>query len=302
MKEAAELTMEDWQKDLSNLGEDEGFFEQLGQQHSALYIERGKTLIITFENLDHVFERGENRMPWGYAFVRDRNFSMLGMMAHDWTWYRDGAVFDFFDDLRDTGFFSRFDKVVFYGASMGAYAAAAFSAAAPGCDVILISPQATLDRSIASWETRYRKGWVRNWSGRYAYAPEMIRQANSVSMFYDPHAQLDAMHASLFQAPNIRKYPCRFMGHRIASLWQKLEILQPVIDESIAGTLSTERFHELLERRKFNGRYQRELLARLKERGRPLLVARLCEYVLNMRGAPHFRSELAAAQRAMGQQ
>ncbi len=73
-------------------------------------------------------------MPWGYGFVEAHGWSMLGMMAHDWTWYRDAAVWDFFDRLRDEGFFKQFDKVVFYGASMGAYAASVFSSAAPGAD------------------------------------------------------------------------------------------------------------------------------------------------------------------------
>ena len=44
------------------------------------------------------------------------------------------------DELRDSGFFARFRRVIFYGASMGGYAAAAFSSAAPGATVILISP------------------------------------------------------------------------------------------------------------------------------------------------------------------
>jgi len=34
-------------------------------------------------------------------------------------------VHDFFDELRDSGFFERFKQVVFYGASMGGYAAVA---------------------------------------------------------------------------------------------------------------------------------------------------------------------------------
>ena len=297
---AGEMSFGDWQQNLANLGAEEGFFDRLGAQHSALYIERGRTLIVTFENLDHVYERGVGRLPWGHAYVRDRDWSMLGLMAHDWTWYRDAAVFDFFDNLRDTGFFSRFERVVFYGASMGAYAAAVFSAACPGADVIAISPQATLDRDIASWETRYRKGWVRDWTGRYAYAPEQVSAARRFSMFWDPHAQLDAMHASLFRSPNVARFRCRFMGHRIASLWQGLGILQPIIDGCVDGSLDKARFHALIAARKQSGRYQRELLAQVKARGKPRLAAQVCEYVLARRRAPHFRAELRAARAQIG--
>lgn len=295
LADPADMSFDQWRAHLHALGADEGFYEELGTQHTALYLERGRTLIVTFENLDHVYERGVGRLPWGHAYVRDRDYSMLGLMAHDWTWYRDDAVFDFFDNLRDTGFFSRFERVVFYGASMGAYAAAAFCSACPGADVIAISPQATLDRDIASWETRYRKGWVRDWTGRYAYGPDELRAARRFYMFWDPHAQLDAMHASLYRGDNVARFRCRFMGHRIASLWQNLGILRPIIDGCIDGTLDRARFHALIAARKDSGRYQRELLGQVKARGKPRLAAALCEYVLDKRRAPHFRAELKAA-------
>lgn len=118
-----EVSKGDWRAELARVGEQRGFYEEIGAEHTGLFV-RGegagaKTLIVTFENLDHVFEGTDDRMPWGYDFVTSRGWSMLGMMAHGWTWYRDEHVFDFFDRLRAVGFFERFDNVVFYGASMG---------------------------------------------------------------------------------------------------------------------------------------------------------------------------------------
>lgn len=236
----------DWRQNLAKMGEEKGFFRALGHEHSALFVEGGDTLIVTFENLDHVYERTEDRLPWGYGFVTKRGWSMLGLMAHDWTWYRDEAVYDFFDELRDTGFFNRFKKVVFYGASMGAYAAAAFSAAAPGATVILISPQATLDREKASWEYRYLKAWRRNFKDRYGYAPDYVTAAENAYVFYDPRMPQDAMHATLFDSPNITKFPCRFLGHRMASLWVQMGILTPIIEGCVAGTLTRPEFYKMM--------------------------------------------------------
>jgi len=139
------------------------------------------------------------------------------MMAHDWTWYRDEDVIAFFNRLQRDKFFDQFDTVVFYGASMGAYAACAFSAACPGATVVAISPQATLDRDVTSWETRYHKAWKRNYNNDFGYAPDMVAKAKDVFIFYDPLEPPDAMHAALFRGDNITKLKCRFQGHRIAS-------------------------------------------------------------------------------------
>ena len=290
-----ETSPEAWHANLEKIGARDGFFRSLGRQHSALYVERGDTLIVTFENLDHVYERGIDRMPWGHSFVEANGWSMLGMMAHDWTWYRDDDVHDFFDELRDTGFFQQFQRVIFYGASMGAYAAAAFSAASPGATVILISPQATLSREVAPWETRYRKAWRRDFSTRYGYAPDMVGNAQRVFLFYDPLAPLDGMHAALFSGPNVSKLRCRYFGHRIASTWVRLGILKPTIQNCVDGTLTPAAFYTSLRKRRDDMKYQRAMLARLQEANRPELVVRLCEAILARRGAPRFRQAMKAA-------
>lgn len=285
----------DWRNSLRQLGQERGFFEDLGEQHSALFVEGGDTLIVTFENLDHVYKFTDDRMPWGYGFVTGRGWSMLGLMAHDWTWYRDEAVFDFFDRLRDEGFFKRFKKVVFYGASMGGYAAAAFSSAAPGSTVILISPQATLCRETAPWEYRYLKAWRRNFNTRYGYAPDYLGAAKDAYLFFDPRMPQDAMHATLFHGDNLTKFRCRFFGHRMASLWLQMGVLKDVIDGCVEGTLTRARFYALMRNRRQSGRYMREFLDVLEAKDNPRRIAYFCEALLNRRRGPRFRQALKQA-------
>lgn len=282
---------------LVRLGEQEGFYRRLGDKHSALFSQRGDTLVVTFENLDHVFDQTADRLPWGYAFTKSKNWSLLGLMAHEWSWYRDDAVLKFFQELAASGFFDQFKRVIFYGASMGAYAACAFSSAVPGADVVAISPQATLDREIASWETRYHKAWRRDFSGPFGYAPDEVATARRVVLFYDPAAPLDAMHAALFRGDNIQKIRCRHMGHRIMSLWVAMGVLKPVVEEVMQDDIDVVALYRLMRARHDTPRYQKEMLERLQKAGRDALVVRWCEAVLSRRRGPKFRAALRDAQR-----
>jgi pimeloyl-ACP methyl ester carboxylesterase len=284
-----------WRHDLAELGEENGFYRELGPDHTALYVQSGDTLVVTFENLDHVFSHGTTRLPWGFHFIQSHGWSILGMMAHDWTWYRDEAVFDFFDALRDEGFFAQFKRVIFYGASMGGYAAAAFSAAAPGATVIVISPQATLDPERTPWETRYAKARHRDFNSRYGFGPASLASAEQVYLMWDPLARLDDRHAALFADPRIIRLKCRLLGHRIASAMQGMGILKKVVEKSIEGTLTDLEFYQLLRARRGYARYLRELMVRLEKRGKTYLVALLCTHYLATRRGPKFRKALRTA-------
>jgi len=174
-----------------DLAGENGFFTDCGD-HSFLFVPRGDVLVVTFDNLDIAMTKRDDRRPWGFGFIESQGWSMLGVMANGWTWFREEAVEREFDRLREEGFFARFRRVVFYGASMGGYAAAAFSAAAPGSVVFAISPQSTLDKSVVPWEKRYRKAWGRDFSGPYGDAAEASRAAREVHLMYDPYVAPDA--------------------------------------------------------------------------------------------------------------
>ncbi|MEM9582371.1 MAG: phosphoadenosine phosphosulfate reductase [Pseudomonadota bacterium] len=289
-----DMSKDEWDRELHAMGEKYGFYEKIGADHSALFVRAGKTLIVTFENLDHVYEHG-NRLPWGFGFVQKQGWSILGMMAHDWSWYRDEDVYAFFDRLKAEKFFDQFDHVVFYGASMGGYGACAFSAACPGASVVAISPQATLDRDLCSWEKRYQVAWIRDFSGDYGYAPDMTQAAEQVFILYDPLEPPDAMHAALFQGNNVTKLKCRFQGHRIASGLIQMGILQPIVSGCVDGTLTRSEFYKLLRARRSFRRYLRELLHKIDDQKHPLMVARLAEFVLAQGNGPVFRRKLNAA-------
>ncbi|HSF63456.1 MAG TPA: hypothetical protein VLA78_03655, partial [Paracoccaceae bacterium] len=283
----------DWPALAAQLAGPAGFFRARGA-HSFLFVPRGDTLVVTFDNLDIALGKRADRRPWGHAFIEKQGWSMLGVMAEGWTWYRDPWVPAQFESLVAEGFFARFDRVVFYGASMGGYAACAFAAAVPGAEVVAISPQSTLDRATVPWETRYRTAWARDFSGPYGDAAEASRAARRVTLLYDPYEALDAGHADRFDGPNVVKLRAPLMGHRLGSSLQQMGILSAVTLGALGGTLTEAEFYRLIRARRSFPRYQRELFRRAVARGHLDLARRLGRWVLTRGDNRAIRKAMAA--------
>jgi pimeloyl-ACP methyl ester carboxylesterase len=270
-----------WDDIAMRLAGDDGFYRPGPEGHSFLFMPRSDdTLVVTFDNLDITMNKRDDRRPWGYSFIKEQGWSMLGVLAGGWTWYRNPWVSEQFDELRDSGFFNRFKRVVFYGASMGGYAACAFSAAAPGADVVAISPQSTLDKSIVPWETRYKVAWDRDFSGTYGDAAHASAAANKVYILYDPYEPLDSGHVARFENDNVERLRAPLLGHRLGSSLNQMGILSPIILGALSGTLTSQDYYQMLRTRKTFPRYQRELFSRAVDKGHKQLAKNLGEYIL----------------------
>ncbi|MBY6139350.1 hypothetical protein KUV26_07890 [Leisingera daeponensis] len=278
----------EWSAVARQLAGKEGFFDEL-EEHSFLYMPRGGTLVVTFDNLDIAMTKRDDRRPWGFSFIEAQGWSMLGVMANGWTWFRHQEVARKFEELRDSGFFAQFSRVVFYGASMGGYAAAAFAAAAPGSTVFAISPQSTLDKAVVPWEMRYKKVWDRDFSGPFGDAALASQAAGDVHIMFDPYVAPDAAHAARFTGANVTFWRCPLLGHRLGSSLQQMGVLQEVARGAISGELTPHRFHRLLRKRHGFPRFQRELASLALDRGHPGLAKQVCAYILRQRDDRFFR-------------
>lgn len=278
----------EWSRVARQLAGKEGFFDEL-EEHSFLFMPRGGTLVVTFDNLDIAMTKRDDRRPWGFSFIEAQGWSMLGVMANGWTWFRHQEVVRKFEALRDSGFFEQFSRVVFYGASMGGYAAAAYAAAAPGATVFAISPQSTLDKTLVPWEMRYKKAWDRDFSGPFGDAALTSQAAGDVHIMFDPFVAPDAAHAARFTGANVTFWRCPLLGHRLGSSLQQMGILQEIARGAIAGDLTPQQFHRLLRKRHSFPRFQRELANLALERGHPRLAQRVCDYILRQRDDRFFR-------------
>lgn len=286
---------EAWLEKVEEAAGEDGYVERLGARHTAIFIEDKPTLLVTFETHERIAALSRKAQPLGWEMARALGWSHLCLVSDGETWFRDKAVYGYFDRLVDDGFFEDFDQVVFYGAGSCGYAAAAFSVAAPGAKVVALSPQATLDPRVAEWDDRFRHMRRTSFSDRYGYAPDMLDAAADAFILYDPEDDLDAMHAALFARPNTTLFRMRFMGPDLEAGLIRLQILFRILAQVSAGKLDRAALAALYRARRGDGGYQFTLLQRLKADARPYLTVLLARKVLEQRNARPFRKAMDAA-------
>lgn len=291
-KAMRDLSDSDWLHHIEELGDLEGYYEPLGDDHSVLFADRGPVLLVSFEIRAAIRARSEEQLPLGFTLAEASGHSSLTIIGHDESWFRDPTVYAYFDRLVDEAFFEDFDRVVFYGAGSCGYAAAAYSVAAPGATVIMLAPQATLDARLTAWDDRFRRRRRQNFTDRYGFAPDMLDGAGAAYVIYDPLIAEDAMHAALMARPHVTLLPCRNLGSTPETALAEIDAVEPMLAQACAGTFTATAFWRLWRGRRNATRYLRRLAGYLDSSGRPWLEAILCRNVVARLGGPRFRSRL----------
>ncbi|MGB5558417.1 MAG: phosphoadenosine phosphosulfate reductase [Paracoccaceae bacterium] len=299
---ANNLSDEDWLERMEDVTDDLGFFEPLGPDHSALFVDKSRQLLVTFEVVQSARNRSDNDVPLGWEMAERHGWSQLCILAHSETWFRHRAVYMFFDRLIDDGFFDEYDRIVFHGSGSCGYAAAAYSVAAPGATVIALQPQATLDPRVTEWDSRFDHMRRVSFTDRYGYAPDMLDAAERAFVLYDPEETADAMHAALFTRQNVMKLRCRYLDGEIEAFLRRMQILQPLLVKAMDGSLTEADFYRLFRERRTYLPYLRRLLSAVDDMQRPYLTGLLCRSVLVGMNTPRFRRQLDRAEHELAEQ
>jgi hypothetical protein len=293
----AEADLSAWLARMARAGREGGYFHALGARHWALFRDDGPVLLVTFERLETF---GDNAsaglpagLPAGMALAQEEGWSCLSLVASGETWFRDPAIFAFVDRLVQEAFFEGFDRVLFYGAAMGAYAACAYSVAAPGAVVLAVQPVATLDPARAGWDQRHRRQRRIGFTGRYGYAPDMADAASQVWLLHDPRDPMDAMHAALFVRPHVHLLGCPHLGPGLDRSLAEMGLLAPLIHLAGEGHLSPALFHRLYRQRRHHAPYLRRLMAATDAARRPFLSAMVARHAMATVPTGPFRRRLA---------
>ncbi|WP_147124593.1 phosphoadenosine phosphosulfate reductase [Shimia ponticola] len=292
LPDLSDLNRDDWGRGLQQTVETDGSWSDLTTGHTVLSHSDGNTLFVTFEFIEDIRSSRDNALPLGVALAQHDDCACLTILAETRAWFRDPALYAYFDALVDEDFFADFDSVVFYGEGMCGYAAAAFSVAAPGATVVLIAPQATLDPRVAEWDHRFQAMRRLSFTDRYGFAPEMIEGAESVFVLYDPEEELDAMHTALFTRPHVDKFRCRFLGKDIASALEDMKLLEKTLLLAGSGDLSVPTFARLYRARRDYAPYLRSLLTQVEDNDRVGLIAMIVRNVLPRKGMPRMKKAM----------
>lgn len=294
----AGLSKPEWLDAVAQVVGSSGHFVRLGQRHFASFLHQSDTLLVTFETLQGIEVLCPYQQPLGWQLARAQGWSHLCIMSDGDTWFRDQAVYRYFDKLSDDGVFDAFDKVLFYGAGPCAYGATAYSIAAPGASVLAIQPQATLDPRVAEWDDRFTDMRRLDFTSRYGFGPEMLDAAHDAHILYDPSETLDAMHAALYTRPHVHKQRVRFMGNAIQTDILEMELYCEMLVCLAAGTLDALKWARLLRARRDHQPYLRNLLAAVEAHEKPQLAHWLIQNVETRLAEPVNRRGMAPLQSA----
>ena len=281
-----------WIAKMEALTEETGHFHTLGTRHFNFFADEGPVLLVSFDTVDAILARPD-QMPLAHAHATARGWSHVCVIAEGETWFRDPAVYAYFDRLVDETFLEEFDNVLFYGAGMGGYAACAYAVSAPGAQVLAINPRATLDPVQAGGDRRNMAARRLNFTDRYGYAPDMLEGAAQVTVIHDPTIPAEAMQAALFRAPYITRLSARHLGEDGETGFAHMGSLPDMLDAAMAGQLTPGLFAKLWRKRRAYAPYLRALLNKAEAAGRPGHEAMICRSVTRRLRAPRFAKRLA---------
>ena len=255
---SAATTAEDWLERMAGIGRAGGWFKPIANDHQALFLDNGRSLLVTFDTHRAAFER-PRKLPVGMDLADECDWSHLCILARKHPWFRSDAVYALFDKLIDEGFFDGFDRVLFYGGGPLGYAAGAFAVAAPGARVLLLNPIATQSPTVAGWDDRHREAKRMDFTSRYGFAPDMVEGACQVTVISDPCQKMDAMHAGLFVGPHVQHFSARRGGGDLEAQFSRMGVLNHLIAAAMEGGLTLQRFASLWRGRREDGTYLRHL-------------------------------------------
>ncbi|MEO9575374.1 MAG: hypothetical protein ABJ263_04485 [Tateyamaria sp.] len=247
-------------------------------EHGNLWFEyRSPTLFVTFDNLA-TLDDPYPRMPWMYERVEMLGYSILGVQSFSKDWFRQPTSSEQIAALARDGFFSRFDRIVFMGASMGAFGALNFAPFVPGAWVLAFSPQSTMNQKIAPFERRFKYAVKRsNWEEMpFLDAAAAVPYIPKIAMLYDPLEREDIRHAARLDGPNVQRLPVAGSTHQAIRLVVKSDALPQMMREfAETGRLGGE-FRQNMQARKQVRSWRRAIVQQLENRNHPKLLLEVC--------------------------
>ncbi len=234
----------------------------------AWFQKRSDVLLVSFDNLNSIGEYAPAQ-PWLLSLSHRLDLSILGIMASQKDWYRNADTAVLIRALRDEGLFAGFRRVLFIGASMGGFAALAYSSLVPGAAVLAFSPQSSLSRRVVPFEKRYHYAQRRfDWkTPEFLDAAACVDPAAQIFLAYDPFVAEDRAHAKRFTGANVTQIRLSHMGHRAIRHVKEAGALFKLIGDIAQDRFDPAEIGRTLRPRRDSPKWRRELFAEADRRG-----------------------------------
>jgi len=242
---------------------------------------RSDVLVVSFDNLA-TLDSPYPRLPWLHARTDELGYSLLGVQSHAKDWFRQEAAPIMIRTLVDQGFFDKFSRIIFTGASMGGFAALNFAPLVAGATVLALSPQSTMDRRIAPFEQRFP--WaVKNtdWeTPSFLDAAAAVPYLPAATVIFDPFVPQDKQHAARLSAPHVQSVRLNHATHEAVRVVVKSGAMSPMLREfAQTGRLGPEFFGQMRNRRTVR-KWARSLIDNLQKANHPKLTLRAADTLL----------------------
>jgi hypothetical protein len=267
----------------------------LGSDHASHYLDGGDVLLVAFSHWSSQAQ-AVTAMPAPASLIaaRAQGWSVLSLLSRRADWFRAPVFAEYLGAQREAGFFAGFQRVIFYGAGMGGYAACLYAAQAQGAEVLALAPQATLDPAIAGWDDRFPRARRLDFSAQ-GFAPDHLAQAKAVSVIFDPAQNLDAMHAALFRGPNMRRLRAPGLGPRPEARLQALGLLTPLFAALGQDRLDQGHLARLIRPARRDGPSLQARAAACLQAGQPARALRFAYHAADEAGSQALLAQARAA-------
>ena len=214
-------------------------FRVLGQSSYLWFEPRGSVLVVSFDNLA-TLDTPYPRQPWITRQTAELGYSLLGVQSTRKDWFRLTDAPELLGQLVTAGFFDGFETIIFTGASMGGFAAINYAPIVPNARVLALSPQSTMNKTIAPFEHRFP--WaVRNsdWENpAFLDAADAMPDISRATIVYDPFVKEDKAHALRLAGPNTQLARVPHATHEAVRTVMKAGAFNVMLQEFVAtGTL-----------------------------------------------------------------